>query len=144
MTPFNLEKTAYEYLRAAEVEGCIPHVYGYGCRTLSAWGLPSTPDRDGLYNAIVMEWIENAEQLSANNVNLDNACRLLKGLSKIHEAGVLHYDTFRRNLLVVPGTNRVLWIDFSCAHINEEKSHPVEMQGAAGVILEVVRPLFLF
>jgi tRNA A-37 threonylcarbamoyl transferase component Bud32 len=144
MTPFNLEKTAYEYMQAAKIERYIPHVYGYGFRTLSEWGI-DIPGLDILgdeevYYGIVMEWITDGEQLSVNNINIDYACSLLKGLAKIHEAGVLHYDTFRRNLMIVPGTRRALWIDFSCAHMNEEYVLAQEIGLAAGVILDLVSP----
>jgi predicted Ser/Thr protein kinase len=142
MTPFNLEKTAYEYLQAAKIEQYIPHVYGYGVRNLSEWGIDipglNVQDDDEVYYGIVMEWIMDGEQLSVENINIDYACTLLKGIAKIHEAGVLHYDTFRRNLIVVPGTRRALWIDFSCAHMNEEYVLAQEIGLAAGVIINLV------
>ena len=139
MTPFNLEKTAYERLRAGKVENCVPLVYGYGFRTLSAWGFPEGHLDKDLYYAIVMEWLEGGEQLSTENITLEYACSLLEGLSKIHQAGVLHYDMYRRNIVVVPQQARALWIDFSCAHVNEEYAYGIEMQAATGVILELVR-----
>jgi predicted Ser/Thr protein kinase len=140
MTPFNLEKTAYEYLQAAGVKDCIPHVYGYSVRTLADWGLETTWEDTDEWYGLIMEWLEGGEQLSVNNITHNNACRLLLALAKIHAAGVLHYDTYRRNLMVFPGTRRVVWLDFSCAHMNEEYAHPGEVELAAGVIFEVVCP----
>ena len=139
MTPFNLEKTAYEYLRAANVENHVPVVYGYGFRTLSAWGFPKAVGNNDIYYAIVMEWLEG-EQLSTENITLEHAYNLLKGLSKIHQAGVLHYDIYRRNMMVIPQQARALWIDFSCAHMNEEYAFGIETEAASGVILELVIP----
>lgn len=138
MTPFNLEKTAYEFLQSANVKDCIPQVYGYAFRTLHNWGFPFDTEDEEVYYGIVMEWLENAEQLSAENITLHYACALLEGLAKIHEAGVLHYDLYSRNMMVIPGTRRALWIDFSCAHMNEEYALPEEMTAATGVILELV------
>jgi hypothetical protein len=136
MTPFNLELQAYE--RLLELDGIqryIPKVFGYGQRTLSEWGFDRSPTDEDIYYAIVMEWIENAEQISAANVTVGNACKLLAGLSKIHQAGVLHNDVFRRNTMVIPGTNKAIWLDFSCAHLNEEAYLAQELEAAAGMIL---------
>ena len=138
MTPFNLERTAYEYLQAAGVKSCIPHVYGYSVRSLFNWGLEETTEDTGEWYGLIMEWLAGGEQLSVKNITIDNACSLLLALAKIHEAGVLHYDTYRRNLMVFPGTRRVVWLDFSCAHMNEEYAHAEELELAAGVIFEAV------
>jgi hypothetical protein len=137
MTPFNLEKTAYEYLDAAHLERYIPFVFGYDSRTLSQWGLPNVDANDkDLYYAIVMEWIEDAEELSAENITLDSATMILTGLHKIHGAGVLHWDTYKRNMLVVPSENKGLWTDFSCALMGHEASHGQEMESVQWVVLE--------
>lgn len=143
MTPFNLELNAYEcLLHADQVHKYIPHVYGYGERTLSQWGVPTElPNDKDLYYGIVMEWVENAEQLSTKNVTVGLASNLLTGLSKIHEAGVLHYDEYPRNMLVVPEIKRSLWIDFSCARMNEDKYLAQEMDIAARIILDKVNVL---
>jgi hypothetical protein len=141
MTPFNLERTAYEHLQAAQLVEFIPHVYGYGHRTLSEWGLEV--DDDSIYYAIVMEWLGSMKQLSPETVNFTTACKLLRGLYKIHKAGVLHYDLYERNMMVTPGVKggRAVWIDFSCAHMNRESDHADEFQTAAGIVLEVVLSL---
>lgn len=143
ITPFNLEKTAYEFLKHANINEFIPDVYGYDSRTMSEWGFPGSIGDEDTYYAIVMEWLENGQQLSAENITLDYAWNLLEGLYKIHQAGVLHYDLYRRNMIVIPGTKRALWIDFSCAHMNEEYAMPQEMASAAGIILELVFPIFI-
>jgi hypothetical protein len=140
VTPFNLELTAYErLLHDRDIQKYIPHVYGYGLRTLSEWGFDRSPDDKDVYSGIVLEWIENAEPLSRENVTTQNAGLLLAGMSKIHQSGVLHYDTFLRNTLVVPEARRAVWIDFSCAHMNEETYLGEEMEGVASSILFRVR-----
>jgi len=67
-----------------------------------------------------MEWLADAEQLSAENITVSNAIQLVDGLYRIHEAGLTHYDIYRRNMLVLPKKDRGVWVDFSCAHINEK------------------------
>jgi serine/threonine protein kinase len=144
VTPFNLELAAYERLSLDRgTRKYIPYLYGYGHRTLSEWGFDrSSTDKD-IYSGLVMEWIEDAEPLSAANATIHNTSILLAGLSKIHSSGVLHNDTFLRNSLIVPGTRKAVWIDFSCAHLNEESNIPVEMEVTARSILWKVRALIL-
>lgn len=114
MTPYNLETTAYAFLNYAGVEYYIPEVYGVGKRTRSGWGI-ETDTNETEYFGIIMEWLEGAEQLNSQNITLDHAITLVRGLLKIHDAGVLHFDAFKRNILVFPGSRRAVWIDFSCA-----------------------------
>jgi tRNA A-37 threonylcarbamoyl transferase component Bud32 len=89
-----------------------------------------------------MEWLGSMERLSPENVKLETACNLLKGLYKIHKAGVLHYDLYARNMMVTPGGGRAVWIDFSCAHMNRVSEHEQEYNMATGIILEAVSPHF--
>jgi len=74
-----------------------------------------------------MEWIEGAEKISEQNITLDQAVALVAGLEKIHNAGILHFDTYPRNMLVVPGSRRAVWIDFSCSQAGEEYHHDSEL-----------------
>lgn len=129
-TPFNLELAAYErLLRDKEFkERYIPIVYGYGHRTLSEWGFDRSSDDKDVYSAIILEWIDNAEPLTADNANIHNTSTLLAALSRVHACGVLHNDTYLRNTLVVPGERRAVWIDFSCAKLNEPSSILEEME----------------
>jgi RIO-like serine/threonine protein kinase len=139
MTPFNLEKTAYEHLRGTKVHPHLPLVYGYGYRTLSNWGFPASSSDEEPYYALVMEWLEGAEQLSTENITLEHAYNLLEGLAKIHDAGVVHYDSYRRNMMVTP--QRAVWIDFSCAHMGVEYApheFDEEMKIARAIIHELV------
>jgi uncharacterized protein (DUF486 family) len=46
-----------------------------------------------------------------------------------------------RNMLVVPGTKRGVWVDFSCAQIGEERHH-YEMFSGGGTAVEHVNLSF--
>lgn len=147
LTPFNLETTAYAYLQRADLEDYIPKVYGWGARTAGAWGLndlenevvalDARTSKTGYYG-ILMEWIEGAEHVSEKNITIGLAVRFAHGLAQIHNAGVLHFDTFDRNMLVVPRMRRAVWIDFSCAQLGEEEHHKGEFYGGAGSAIEYV------
>ena len=129
MTPYNLEITAYEYLRHAGVEYYIPQVYGCGHRTVSSWGLEEIEgDRVGTYYGILMEWLEGAEQVSEENITLEQTLSLVVGLLKIHDAGVLHADICQENIVVIPRTSRGVWLDFSCAKVGHEYYHKQELE----------------
>jgi serine/threonine protein kinase len=133
-TPYILESTAYAYLNRSGVEKFIPKVYGCGLRPLSGWGLHSiTGEEESLHHAIVMEWIEDAEMLSEKNITVDLTVNFIHGLIHIHDAGVLHSDTFAQNMLVVPSKKRSVWIDFSCAKIGAELYYDQEIGGVASL-----------
>lgn len=139
MTPYNLETTAYEYLRHAGVTYHIPRVFGCGVRTVSEWGLEEIEgDRTGLYYGILMEWLDKAEQVSETNLTVDQAVCLIIGMSKIHEAGVLHNDAYPNNAVVIPGTTRGVWLDFSCAKLGAEDYHKNEMTVAGKFPIQLV------
>lgn len=138
-TPYNLESTAFAYLERAGVEKVIPKVYGYGFRPRSEWGLDcSQGEADTLHHGILMEWIEDAEVLSEKNVTIDLAVNFIRGLILIHNAGILHSDTFAHNMLVVPSKKRSVWIDFSCAELGAEPFYDQEAWGAAGISIRMV------
>jgi serine/threonine protein kinase len=140
MTPFNLERAAYEHLQAAKIEGYIPHVYGFDSRTLSTWGISAKSEDDELHYAIVMEWIENGEQVSSENISISSAAMLIAGLEKVHKVGVLHNDIYKRNILVVRDEDRGVWTDFSCAYSKGQEDYlGQEMSSARGIVLEMVR-----
>ena len=114
-------------------------MYGCGFRSGSGWGLEYTPgELESSYNGILMEWIEGAEELSEDNITLDLAANFIRGLARIHSAGVLHADTFTRNMSVVPSKKRSVWLDFSCAAIGAEAHHNEELWGAAGIAIGLV------
>ncbi|KAI9061099.1 hypothetical protein FKP32DRAFT_1729673 [Trametes sanguinea] len=64
--------------------------------------------------AILLEYIADAQLLTADNVTDELADITLRGLAEIHSAYVMHCDVNSRNILVAPG-NRVVWVDFNCS-----------------------------
>lgn len=145
-TPYYLETTAYSYLGRAGVETVIPKVYGCGYRSRSGWGFASSEAEDQVrHRGLLIEWIDNAEALSEQNITIDLAANFIRGLIRIHNAGILHYDTFAHNMLVVPSKKRSVWIDFSCAQMESEAFHDQEIWGVAGsVIGMVISPFYSF
>lgn len=139
LSEYNHETTAYSYLHRAGVEYYIPEVYGVGRRTCLRWGIKNDTSETEYYG-ILMEWLEGAERLSPQNVTMQHAITLVRGLSKIHDAGVLHFDTFDRNILVIPGSRRAVWIDFSSAQTKDimEGSFPQETYLGGGIPISYV------
>lgn len=145
MTPYNLETTAYTFLNHAGVEYYIPEVYGVGKRTCDGWGMVNDMSEIEYYG-ILMEWLDGAERLNSRNVTIDHAITLVRGLSKIHDAGVLHFDAFERNILVIPGSKRAVWIDFSCAQTEHimKFSFPQETYNGGGLPIDYVLIFSIF
>ena len=139
ISEYNHETTAYALLRRAGVNYYIPTIYGVGRRTPAGWGI-DTDTSETEYYGILMEWLEGAERLNSQNITMDHAVTLVMGLTKIHDAGVLHFDTFDRNILVIPGSQRAVWIDFSCAHTEDviERSFRQEAYHGGGVPINYV------
>lgn len=144
MIPFNLEKAAYEALQRNKIEKYVPHVYAYSYGKLSDLGFPNSLDDEELYYILIIEWLKGAERVSAENITLLTASRLVKGLSLIHHSGILYNDLYLRNIIVIPETERGIWIDFSCAHMDEEYGQHQEMITAVATILEIVKFFFHF
>ena len=138
LSEYNDEIAAYSHLNHAGVEYHIPKVYGVGRRTLLGWGI-DTDTNDTKYYGILMEWLDG-ERLTRQNITTDHAITLVTGLSKIHEAGVLHCDIFDRNILIIPNSKRAVWIDFSSAQTKDvwEKLFPQEMYLSGGLLIGYV------
>jgi predicted Ser/Thr protein kinase len=138
-TPYYLETTAYAYLRRAQVEEFVPKFYGYDFRKPSNWGLQAATaeDEEPLYG-ILLEWLDGAKQLSEQNMDSAVVIDFMRGLTQIHNAGILHNDIFECNMLVLP-SKRSVWIDFSCAKMGREDIHDQEALALAGFAIETVR-----
>ncbi|OOF93634.1 hypothetical protein ASPCADRAFT_398607 [Aspergillus carbonarius ITEM 5010] len=66
--------------------------------------------------AILLEYLLDAEELNCVNYSERQFQRVMEGLDDIHRAGVLHYDVYPKNILIVRGPpERVVWIDFDVA-----------------------------
>ena len=122
-TPYNLETTAYEYLRNAGIEYYIHQVYGRGYRTVASWGfeeIEGDGDEDGRYSGILTEWLEGLERGSQENITFEQAPLLVVGLSKIHDEEVLHADICQDNMVVIPGTSRGVSLHFSVVKVEHD------------------------
>lgn len=82
MTPYNLETTAYEYLRHAGIEYYIPRVYGNGYRTVKRWGLEEIEgDRYGKHYGILMECVVDFKVLGISGFREDLELSIMAGAS---------------------------------------------------------------
>jgi len=59
-------------------------------------------------------------------------------LGMIHKTGILHNDTYKRNLLVVRNEPKGIWTDFSCSQMGAEGDFGEELESAQGIILEML------
>jgi len=64
-----------------------------------------------------MEWLEGVEELSSENITIESAADLIRGLVLIRRAGILYNDLYRRNMMIIPAAERGVWVDFTCAHL---------------------------
>lgn len=67
-------------------------------------------------NAILLEYLPNAESLNCENYS--DACyhQAIDGMKHIHNAHVHHRDIYPKNILIVPGAEeRMVWVDFDVA-----------------------------
>jgi serine/threonine protein kinase len=122
---FEREVQAYEFLTHFSVSGVVPAAYGY----IDNWthdqflvevldDSPSdNPESPPVY-VLMLEYIGGAVQLSGDNIDWRICKEVLRGLYLIHSAQVLQRDIAERNILIVPSTGRVVWIDFSICWVN--------------------------
>lgn len=115
------EVAAYKLLFSQNVKGIVPELYAYRVWTRQQWRkcFPSIA-LDGLVGSargkittLFLEYIEDAEHISIENVTPLIAAKALTGMETLHKLGIWHRDIKHNNLLVVPATERVVWIDFS-------------------------------
>ncbi|ATY60362.1 kinase-like domain [Cordyceps militaris] len=120
---FLRESRAYRLLKEKGFceRGVVPDFYG----TIENIDVALWPDlshlKDDVFppDAVLLEYIPNLERIGPENFLDDNIKRLSQTLQEFHEMGLLHGDTFPRNMMVVrqQPRDRVLWIDFDCAQI---------------------------
>ncbi|KAI2719515.1 hypothetical protein CBS147333_3405 [Penicillium roqueforti] len=75
--------------------------------------LPEGLDLEGLnltarLNGILMEYIPDLNMIDISNYTEQRAQRLKQLLAEIHKAGILHNDTYLRNMLIQGDSDRVL------------------------------------
>jgi serine/threonine protein kinase len=147
---FEAEVQAYEFLEHFSVSRVVP--IAYGCdrdwnyeRLWDVLGnvLESTSPLRTPISVIMLEYVAQSAPLSADNITWRICKEVLRGLDLIHSAQVLHHDVGERNILVVPDTGRVVWIDFSSSFINPSEMETWKEREVAYSLLyqEVVNPL---
>lgn len=127
---FEAEVQAYEFLEHNSLYGIVPIAFGCGrdwdtqrVRDVLGNALAQTSSLQTPVSVIMLEYIPESAQLSVDNIDWKVCEQVLRGLDLIHSSQVLHHDIGERNVLVVPTTGRVVWIDFSSSYIN-----PSEME----------------
>ncbi|KAE8152927.1 hypothetical protein BDV25DRAFT_127551 [Aspergillus avenaceus] len=116
---FVCESSAYRRMKDKGLcrQGIIPEFYG----TITKIQPSLWPDlhmflHDKLPpNAVLIEYIPDAQVLDLSNYSRDCLVVLRDTLDKIHQAGVLHGDPMPRNMMISSRRDRALWIDFDSA-----------------------------
>lgn len=81
-------------------------------------------------DAILIEYISGAEQLSRINYTSERMDKFIEYLEDIHRAAVLHCDIHPRNMWIFPDSvDRVVWLDFNRAQTYEEHELSDRQQG---------------
>ena len=76
---------------------------------------PNFPD------AVLLEYISEAEPLTKINYTRQRMDKFMKYLKDIHSASVLHSDIHPRNMWIFPeSVDRVMWLDFNRAQTYNE------------------------
>ena len=117
------EVAAYKIFFSCNVKQIVPQLYAYKVWTRREWNqkFPSlrleseTGESKGKITTLFLEYIANAETISPDNVSTMIAAKALAAMESIHELGIMHGDIHKHNLLIVPTTGRIVWIDFSAA-----------------------------
>ncbi|CRG82904.1 Periodic tryptophan protein 2 homolog [Talaromyces islandicus] len=123
---FVCESTAYRHLKARGFceRRVIPEFYG-------------------------IEYIPDLHQIDLSNYTKEQITQLRQILDDIHQAGVLHHDTYPRNMCVSESQDRVLWIDFDSAQ-TFSKERPISerqkmwFKNEVGLVEEIFDSLVMF
>ena len=100
-------------------QGFVPFFYGYINQVDPSAFQPALQHFVNDYfppNAILLEYLPNAESLNCKNYSDARYQHAVDGMKQVHNAHVHHQDIYPKNLLLVPGTpERVVWVDFDVA-----------------------------
>ncbi|RFU24013.1 hypothetical protein B7463_g12327, partial [Scytalidium lignicola] len=123
--PYVCELKAYQRLKESGIcdRGIVPQYYGT-IKNID-WQLyqphldmfasdPYAP------NAIILEYVQNAQMLNEDNYTTLRMENFLSGIKEIHKVSIEHSDPATRNMMVVDGDpERAVWIDFDRAQTFE-------------------------
>ncbi|PLB49076.1 hypothetical protein P170DRAFT_408052 [Aspergillus steynii IBT 23096] len=116
---FSRESSAYRRMKERGLyrQGVVPDFYGTITQIQpTLWPSLHMFLQDKLApNAVLIEYIPDAQQIDLSNFSKDYLVQLRDSLYSIHQAGVLHGDPKPRNMIISRKQNRVLWIDFDSA-----------------------------
>jgi serine/threonine protein kinase len=132
----------------------FPVPYAKGVFTVDDWvdTFPQVvPPRTGVnfplfaeakvWHCILMSFVENGEEFTSQNVTPALAVEALGGLQILHDAGVLHEDIRKENILI--SGNRVIWVDFGLSTIESAAERRLqEMQQAVYLLFDDLVSLF--
>ncbi|PWY76045.1 hypothetical protein BO94DRAFT_549357 [Aspergillus sclerotioniger CBS 115572] len=115
---FKCESTAFMRLQERGLcnRGYVPEFYGLIEHIKPADHLPYLKDFLGDNpNAILLEYVPDIRPISLAKFSRERSYKLRSILSEIHDAGIIHGDTYPRNIMVQESSDRVLWVDFDRA-----------------------------
>ncbi|KMU84565.1 hypothetical protein CIHG_02349 [Coccidioides immitis H538.4] len=98
--------------------GYVPNFYGFMLEVDPANFAPhlSAFQHDsGHPSAILIEYLPNSTPMNCVTYSKERMDKAIKGIEQIHSAFIEHNDSYTKNTLIVPGSERVLWIDFDVA-----------------------------
>ncbi|KAF8512300.1 hypothetical protein BU17DRAFT_96421 [Hysterangium stoloniferum] len=135
---FALELVAYSNLTHHGFcdEGLVPHCYGWydfaselqDGAAVQVRRHPSMWEDELPPRALLLEYIEDAVPISAENYTPQMAPAVIEALDRIHSIGIIHKDIRTLNILVRPD-GKTIWIDFESAH-----TFPPEVMDAQWII----------
>ena len=122
---YTRESTAYRFLIHYDVAvvpkfyGDLPSIKKTLLRKILKSSVPEHVEIRLPASGILIEYIEGGEAPSSENMTVPMARAIINGLDQIHNAHVKHGDCNPRNIFVFPGTDRIVWFDFSTSFITE-------------------------
>lgn len=93
--------------------------------------------------ALLLEFLEDAQQLSVKTITPQIADAALRSLYHVHASYILHGDMHDRNILVLP-TGRVVWVDFDTCIVGGMSSEGIPAIARQDLFDELARAWKIF